>query len=108
MSDAAAAPVGCCAFATICAVPPAERANVAGVTFSDVMPEGSAVTVMAEADVSVVAVKPVPVLWKHSMSWVIVGAARLTQGLLVSDSLDHKYKPLPLCKSRCVATFRRR
>ena len=58
---AAAAPEGCCALATTCAVLPAARASVAGDTFSDVMPVGSAVTVIAAADVSVVDVKPVPV-----------------------------------------------
>jgi hypothetical protein len=57
---AAVAPAGCCAEATTVAVAPLASDNVAGVTLSDVIPVGSAVTVMAAAAVSVVVVKPVP------------------------------------------------
>ena len=78
MIVAAAAPEGCCALATTCDVRPTSKVSEAGVTFSDVMPVGSAVTVMAAADVSVVAVKPVPVPVAVTVMVAIPGAAAVT------------------------------
>jgi len=57
---AAVAPVGWLAVAPICDVPPIASEIADGVTLSDVIPVGSAVTVTTAAAVSVVVVKPVP------------------------------------------------